>query len=175
MAARWAACWAACWAARGGRGWRRHRDGQGFHQPVGPIGGRCWAFTALRAWGMGSQDGLQGFPEMLQQMKNGPRTWVACGAPCLAPSAYALARSRAITSTPGWSRSHWATGAAVRFGQAGQWAGGVPGPRGSCHRCGLSAAPNHPRPRPGASGASGSGCRRSRRRSVFRLTRMSHA
>ena len=33
-------------------------------------------------------------------------TWVAEAAPCRAPSAYALDLSRAITSTPGCSRSH---------------------------------------------------------------------
>ena len=69
-------------------------------------------------------------------------------APWRAPSAYALARSRAITSTPGCSRSHCATGSAVRPGAAPR-AGGAPGPPGSCHRCAVCAGRSHPPQHPG--------------------------
>jgi hypothetical protein len=56
------------------------------------------------------------YPARLWYICQRSATWIAAGAPLRAPSAYAPARSRQITSVPGWARSQFSNVPASRSG-----------------------------------------------------------
>ena len=103
-----------CCAARGGVA----GGGTGTANVPSGSGTGCWrraGVDGVEGLVLGGEDLLQRLGQILHEMEAVRDLGRLRGA-LLAPSAYALARSRAMTSTPGCSRSHWATGAAVRSG-----------------------------------------------------------